>query len=193
VSVAILFHDPADPRTPGALRNRALATATADLACYAIDPPRGPFLNAAAAILDGDPEIAFVTGGGDATHPATIAALCGRSWFSHVPTVYRRSSILAAGGFDETLDGAEELELLLRLLQDGARGLVVDEPARYHRAWGPSPAPNSGEPFARAGRQLFEKHRALFDAHAASILVARERTARQLIDRIARIAMLKKG
>jgi hypothetical protein len=175
---------------PGALRNRALAAATAPYIAFAVEPPRTAFLEVAARLLDGDPAVSFVTGWGDALplrhdpspRPATVAALLGRCWFSHTPALFRRHACLAAGGFDESLPGAEELDLLLRLL-DGGRGLVVEDPVLRHRPWGTAPAPNAGDATVAAGRLLFEKHRARFEAHFAAILVAKERTVRELVER----------
>ncbi len=174
--------------SPAAMRNRALRRAHAPYVTFLDEPPTSSFYDAAARLLDARPELAFVTGWGDAVpsrldpepRPATVKALIGRPWFGQVPTVFRHAAWHQVGGFDERLDGVEELDLWLRLLGEDRGGLVVETPELRHAPWGPAPPASAREP---AARRLFEKHRALFERELEGILLARERTVRELVDR----------
>jgi hypothetical protein len=170
---------------PARARNHALARTTAPYVAFFDPPGAAAFCDAAARLLDAHPEIDFVTGWGEglpaAGQPpqsASLAALVGRPWFSPVPTLFRRAAWQAAGGYDEALVAGEELDLALRLLESGRGGLVLAWP-HLAPAWGGWPAAADCE---SAAARLFAKHRGRLEQQLADVLVAKERTVRELVE-----------
>lgn len=76
----------------------------------------------------------------------------------------RRRAFERVGGFDEELGGAQDVDLVVRLLREGSRYTVVDEPLVTMRKHGGAriTTDRAGKQVAR--RQLYEKHRAWLPA-----------------------------
>lgn len=157
--------------SPGAARNKFVAGTRAPLIAFSHSGERPKFLAVAATALDRRPDWQFVVAGnaGDPREADPIELLA-RSWFAHSMLLMRR----ALGAFDESLDGAEQLDLLLRALADGRRGAVICGGELGARPFAGGRASEAG------ARKLLERHRALFAARAADAVVAKERELREL-------------
>jgi hypothetical protein len=121
-----------------------------------------------------DPELAFVTAGSawPTGEPGRVSScrtadLLGRPQLLW-PTLFRDEAAL--GGRDPSLGELAELELCLRALAAGRRGLVLDEPPQHPAAAAP--------PGALA--QLWARHRALIQAELPEVLAAKERWLRAI-------------
>jgi hypothetical protein len=176
------------PSTP-ASRNAAVAAASADYFVFLDARAReSSFLAPACRLLDRAPEVAFVSTWASGlparpdsvARPLTIDDLLARSWLTHVPTVIRKDAWARAGGFDELMIGCDDVDLLLRLLQNGV-GLGLADPFLHDRAWG-DPFDWLDERAEAALRRLFEKHRRLVEEHWEGALLGKERMARELFE-----------
>jgi hypothetical protein len=124
--------------------------------------------------LAGDLELAFVTAGSawPEGEPGRVsvcraADLLGRPLLRW-PTVFRDEPAL--GNRDASLGELAELELCLRALASGKRGLVLDAPPLHPAAAAP--------PGALA--QIVARHRALVEAELPDVLAAKERWLRAI-------------
>jgi len=117
--------------------------------------------------------------------PVTLAGCLANSGAVSDPVVVRRHDWKDAGGFDESLDALEGLDLWLRLLAQGRAIAMVPEPlasyvvergALYRREW-------DADVRAEAMTRLLHKHRALFDTHVAGVLAEREARLLPMADR----------
>jgi hypothetical protein len=171
-----------------ASRNAAVSAARADRFVFVGELPPAQLLAPACALLDRRPDVACVTawvdglpGRGSVATPLGIADLLARPWIPHAPTVMRKDAWLRAGGFDESLTGCEDVDLLLRVLLGGDVVLGLADPGLHDRAWGP------GFDWLTDGagavvRRLYEKHRALFEARWDAALLGKERIVRELYE-----------
>jgi peptidoglycan/xylan/chitin deacetylase (PgdA/CDA1 family) len=103
----------------------------------------------------------------------------------HTSSLFRRDAWIQAGRFDEALPALEHTDLWLRLLADGAFGVVIPAPllkrtirsdALYRRTWG---LPE----YRRAVATLAERHRSKVTALAGSVLEARDRALHEVTER----------
>jgi hypothetical protein len=170
-------------------RDAAVRAARAEY-CVFVDPADAldsSFLEQACRLLDRDPALVFVTSWVDGVplHHDSVAraidaaALLARPWFAHVPTVFRRAAWERAGGFDESLAAAADVDLLVRVLADGGAALGLAEARLRDRAWGP-PFDWETEGAAAVARRFCDKHRALIEAHWEAVLLGKERITREL-------------
>ena len=135
-------------------RNLGLAETTAPLAVLldgddAFEPR---YLELAADVLRDREDLSFVCCAlqafGRASYrwkppPYTVAEALGRGACGHISTVFRREVWERNGGFDESLPAYEDVDFWLRALQQGYRGVILDEAlvryrvrkaSRYHSA-----------------------------------------------------------
>jgi peptidoglycan/xylan/chitin deacetylase (PgdA/CDA1 family) len=188
------------PATPGAARNAGVRRSTGDavLVVEAGVLPSARFMEAAATALSDEHRPAFVTalsgfaprapaepGAEDeAPAPAAMPDLLASPFGVSGGGLFERRAFDACGGFDESLPALVEWDLLIALLETGRHGLLLPTSLA---AWRPDglPAARSFRPERHlpAVRQIFVKHRACFERHAAEVLTARERIAKALWDR----------
>lgn len=136
----------------GALRNRGAALARADLVAFVDSDVElaADWLQQAVSILD-DRRVVAAGALPGVPEPATWvqeawdAHQRGRRpvgrpspvpWLPSMNLLVRRQDFMAAGGFDETLETAEDVDLCYRL---GARGTIVCQPAMHAIHWGEAP------------------------------------------------------
>lgn len=134
-------------------RNRAIAAARAPLIALldGDDLFEPDYLTIMMAAIEADPGIGFATC--DATNfgipereghlfsrhasqaaPVTLDRVLSRAFNVYIGSVIRRSAFDAVGGFDASLRSAEDLDLWIRLLEAGWRGVYVSRPlGRYRR------------------------------------------------------------
>lgn len=121
-----------------------------------------------------DPELAILSGTvaefegtptritGQRTLPSGYGDICRfsrkRSPFNHPAVMYRKSAVLAAGGYDESYPYFEDYDLWIRMLQNGFRGENLREPILYMRAGLGMYRRRSGPDYAR---MLLHFHRSL--------------------------------
>lgn len=112
----------------------------------------------------------------DELPPVTLAGCLADSGAVSDPVVIRRGDWESAGGFDESLDVLEALELWLRFLSGGRAiamvpqvlaSYVVEHGALYLRAW-------DADRRASDMSRVLHVHRGLFEAHVAGVLAGRE-------------------
>ena len=90
----------------------------------------------------------------------------------------RRAALDAVGGFDETfLDGCEDWDLWITMIEQGYRGVILPEFLfRYRRRAGSmSQVMMQGDTHPGLYRRLVAKHAASYRSHLAPLLVRRER------------------
>ncbi len=94
--------------------------------------------------------------------PAAYPDICRfsrkRSPFNHPAVMYRKSAVLAAGGYDESYPYFEDYDLWIRMLQTGFRGENLREPILYMRAGTGMCRRRSGPDYAR---RMLHFHRSL--------------------------------
>jgi hypothetical protein len=146
-----------------------------------------PFLGQACYLLDKEPGVDFVSGwrrgpfdrADDEALPCEPWHLLARPWLAQVPTLFRRTLWEELGGFDEALGLAQPLDLWLRALGAGKRGLALDAGLGSAIPFGREALPARDEAQACLGA-LFAKHRALVEANLERVVVERERVVRAL-------------
>jgi peptidoglycan/xylan/chitin deacetylase (PgdA/CDA1 family) len=135
------------------------------------------YLETAAARLDADPALGFVSCVGPAgprtevtwqAPECTLADQLGRPRV--LCTMFRRTVWDAVGGLDPTLPACEEVDARVAALVRGFRGEVLDDPPLIRRR---QPPVEPGA-FAGAMRAIYLKHAAAVAASARGILLARE-------------------
>ncbi len=181
---------------PGAVRNAGVLAASGDLlVCVEEgDTLRAGFCEDARRALDSNPNLGFVLAPG-VTEPGDeplvpelpidfdTRTLLGTTWCAPAALLFRRALWNAAAGFDEELDSLEHYDFLLRVVQAGGRGVVLDRPALRHAAARDARYRHDlDEARYRAGlAAVFDRHRAALDADPAAVLFEREKTLRQLV------------
>ncbi|HTO11120.1 MAG TPA: glycosyltransferase, partial [Candidatus Binatia bacterium] len=142
------------------------------------------YLERAAARLDADPGLHFVSCAMQAAHrpesvwrpPAcTLAEQLGRGAL-HISTLVRRTVWDAVGGLDPALPVCEDTDFWVAALARGFRGEVLEEPLLIY---GRRPGSRSqrgfvADVYAGAMRAIYLKHAPAVAANARSILLARE-------------------
>jgi SAM-dependent methyltransferase len=112
----------------------------------------------------------------DGVAAVTLAACASCSDVVDSTALVRRRDWLSAGGFDESLETLEDLDLWLSLLSRGREIAVVPHPlvsyiverdALYRRGWEPDAR-------ARAMVRVLEKHGGVFEPLVADVLADRE-------------------
>jgi GT2 family glycosyltransferase len=135
-----------------AARNRAIAASRAPLIALldGDDQYRPDYLERMVATIRAAPDLGLVSC--DATYTGqpsregrrfseyhaqagapTLAALLDRRFNVFVAAIMRRETFEAAGGFDESLPGAEDFDLWIRILEQGWRVAQVPEPLAIYR------------------------------------------------------------
>jgi len=177
---------------PGA-RNAGLAQTRGRYVCMldADDVLEPEMLARSVAALDGDPSVAFVShwlrAYGDETWEwrpvsCTLPALLDMNTVNGAALV-RRAALEAIGGFDETfVDGCEDWDLWISLVERGYPGIILPEFLfRYRRRAGSmSRTMMQGDRHPRLYQRLAAKHAASYEAHLEMLLVRRARDEQHL-------------
>lgn len=158
---------------PSAARNRGIAAATTPYVSMldGDDRYRADYLELMVAALESDPRLGFVTSdalmfGNPAfegklfssmqsqTGPITLERVIRRQFNVCGGSIVRREVMEAVGGYDERLRSAEDLDLWIRILEQGWQGARVDAPLiEYRRRAGSLSATSLS--LARWDRQTF--------------------------------------
>jgi glycosyltransferase involved in cell wall biosynthesis len=171
---------------PGA-RNEGIRQTAGPYVCTldADDRLEKTYFEKAAAVLDRDPSVAFVSHWlrtfGDEEREwrpesADFPALLDMNSINGAALV-RREALMAVGLFDETMrDGCEDWDLWISMVERGLQGVILPEVLFFYRR-----RPDSmsrvmmqGDTHVGLYRRLIEKHRASFETHLVELLLRRE-------------------
>jgi glycosyltransferase involved in cell wall biosynthesis len=185
-----------DNRGVAAAKNLGIRETSAPYVCTvdADDRLAPTWLETAAARLDADPGLAFVSHWfrtfGDETWPwqptaCDLPALLEANTVSGAAVV-RRSALEAVGGFDETFrHGCEDWALWLAMVERGLRGVIVPEVMlEYRRRAGSITRVMLDGAYLVNVRRLLDRHADAYRTHAPAILAAREARTARLLDEI---------
>jgi peptidoglycan/xylan/chitin deacetylase (PgdA/CDA1 family)/glycosyltransferase involved in cell wall biosynthesis len=181
-----------DNRGPGAARNLGVRLTSAPYVVRldADDLLAPTYLERLSDVLDTRPDLEFVTCAlkafGDADYtwtppPNTFVDILTRGG-PHVSTMFRRTAWERVGGFHEALEGYEDQDFWLSIVESGGRGEVLLEPlllyrvregSRYQRAIQPERA-------SRRVRVIGERHKASLQQHYKELLLEHERFLQDL-------------
>ncbi|HMD37383.1 MAG TPA: trifunctional glycosyltransferase/class I SAM-dependent methyltransferase/polysaccharide deacetylase [Vicinamibacterales bacterium] len=176
-----------DGRGPSAARNLGARETSSDYLVWldADDVLEPAYLDEAAARLDGDRSLEFVTCAmrafGDAdyswrpSNPTFVDAIA-TGGVPHASTMMRRSLWARLGGFDETLSSFELFDFWATAFERGARGIVIDEPLLRYRVRAGSGYRRSiqTDTYLARMRHFYGKHREAVERHGPELLVGRE-------------------
>ncbi len=100
------------------------------------------------SILEFEGDISNITGRRELplTQDEIIAFSKKRNPFNHPSVMFRKASVLAAGGYDSNFPYFEDYDLWIRMLMNGARAANIEEPLLYMRT-------NEGMFLRRGGRE----------------------------------------
>ena len=143
------------------------------------------YLERAAAILEGNQALAFVSCGMTCFGAATATWYPGPpdliesmvNGVVHVSSMFRREVWEAVGGFDESFRAHEEVDFWTRVLEHGFRGEVLAQPLLRYRI-------RTGSMYQSAIRRerhldlmerFYRKHHATISTNAETLLAAKER------------------
>ena len=173
---------------PARARNVAIEHATGDYLCAldADDKLAPGYFTKAAAILDADPSITFVSSWlqmfgdedtlwkQDRCDLPTLLAECTVC----TAALVRRPAVVSVGGFDAALpaNGYEDWDLWLSLVERGFRGVILPEVMFYYRrrAGSVSTVACEGETHLTLWRALIAKHRESYGRHLFEVLHRKE-------------------
>ena len=174
-------------RGAASARNRGAQLTAADYLVWldADDVLEPGYFEAAAARLDADAALDFVSCAmrafGDASYtwtpstPAFVEAVA-TGGVPHASTMIRRALWDRTGGFDEALASFELLDFWATALEQGARGVVLDEPLLNYRV-------RSGSGYRRSIQDatyrerldhFYRKHRDAVNRHGLDLILAKE-------------------
>jgi glycosyltransferase involved in cell wall biosynthesis len=172
---------------PGA-RNAGIRQTSGPYVCAldADDRLERTYFEKAAAVLDRDPSVAFVShwlrtfGEGDGADwtptDADFPVLLDRNTINGAALV-RRDALVATGLFDETMrQGCEDWDLWIGMVERGLRGVILPEVLFFYRrrADSMSRVMMEGDTHVDLYRYIVEKHRPTFESHLVDLLVRRE-------------------
>jgi len=183
-----------------AARNLGIAHASGEYICAldADDRLRPAWLERATALLNADPELAFVShwvqAFGDRSFTWTpvrcdLAALLDCNVVNGA-ALFRRSLIQRVGGFDESMrEGCEDWEFWIRVTEQGHIGAIVPELLYDYRQRPDSMSRSMTETevFTRLYGELVDKHRPSFERHLLDLVLRREWMFRDVCQRIDRL------
>jgi peptidoglycan/xylan/chitin deacetylase (PgdA/CDA1 family)/SAM-dependent methyltransferase len=180
---------------PGVLRNAGVRASTAPY--FAIldgsEEPRPEYLSHACRALEEAPHAGFATTpvvdsiasaliADVGSHTIDLPTILGSPWSIACAALIRRASLDRCGGFDESLPAFVEWDCFLTLAENGEHGLL-QSPALLERYGADDVRMRQTLRVDRhlpAVRRILAKHRASFDAHAASVLPDRDRIAKAI-------------
>jgi glycosyltransferase involved in cell wall biosynthesis len=177
-----------DNRGLAAARNLAIARTTGRYLCAldADDTLAPGYFEKAVSILDADPSLTFVSAWVQAFGEETwlwkqdrcdLPALLGECTVMTAALV-RREAVTGAGGYDGAmpLQGDEDWDLWLSLVERGHRGMIIPEPLLNYRQRAGSMRRLSEDGAARVEqvRYLVRKHEASYRAHRVDVLLQRD-------------------
>src|SRR5579872_6412205 len=143
------------------------------------------YLAAAAALLDADADLDFVSCAirafGEATYtwrpacPTFVEMISNGAW-PHASTMIRRRLWETVGGFDETLPLFELLDFWASAFTRGSRGVVIDEPLLNYRVRAGSRYQRMIQPATYVSQlaRFYGKHRAAIDRHGLDLIKGKE-------------------
>ncbi len=176
-------------------RNMAISAARGEYICAldADDRLHPEYIEKAVAILDADPDVAFVSSWletfGDEQWTwkqdrCDLATLLGECTVCTAALV-RTSAVLAVGGFDEHMpdQGYEDWDLWISLVKRGFTGTIIPEVMFYYRrrAGSMSSICCSGDPHQRLMRYLVGKHHESYDLHLLEVLGRKDRDTAEVL------------
>jgi glycosyltransferase involved in cell wall biosynthesis len=168
-------------------RNFAVAQSEGEYLC-ALDPDDKldrTYFEKAVAILDAQPEIAFVscwlqtfgdenwTWKQERCDLPMLLAECTVA----TPALVRKAAVLTVGGFDEAITpGFEDWALWLSLVECGFQGTILPEVLFHYRRRPNSLSQNylQGVPHLNAIRHLLQKHAASYTKHLFEVLLKKD-------------------
>ncbi len=176
-----------DGRGASAARNLGARSTSADYLVWldADDVLEPGYFEAAAARLDADPQLEFVSCAmrafGAASYvwtpspPAFVDAVA-TGGVPHASTMMRRALWQRTGGFDESLPSFELLDFWASALDGGASGIVLDEPLLRYRVRPGSGYRRSIEDRTYRARleHFYAKHRPAVERHGTDLILAKE-------------------
>jgi peptidoglycan/xylan/chitin deacetylase (PgdA/CDA1 family)/glycosyltransferase involved in cell wall biosynthesis len=176
--------------TPGGIRN-AGAAAASGLYVAVVDGAEAldtEYVRLARAALDESPQHGFVVAPGELAagldrpeRLVDLPFLLSSPWATSAVPIVRRTAIEQAGGFDESLPGLVEWDLLLTLSERGWSGeLLAARALRYTQDDVRLREALRTDRYLPAIRRVFAKHAASFERHASRVLSDREAIARRL-------------
>ncbi len=174
-------------RGVGAARNLGARLSAAEYLVWldADDALEPGYFAAAAARLDADPDLAFVTSAlrafGRASYtwkpsaPTFVDAI-STGGVPHASTMIRRRLWEDVGGFDEELPSYELLDFWATALEQGFHGVVLDEPFLNYRIRADSGYRRSIRPevFRARMAHFYAKHRPAVERHGLDLIVAKD-------------------
>ncbi len=189
---------PGSDLMPGALRNAGVRASTAPY--FAIfdgsEEPDPPYLRHVREALDAAPRAGFsATPVGDSIaaalatdvdhRTADLPLILASPWSIASTGLIRRASFDRCGGFDESLPDLVEWDCFLTLAENGEPGILVTPTLLARHSTDDARMRQSlrADRHLPAVRRILAKHRTSFDAHAASLLCDRDRTARAIWQR----------
>jgi peptidoglycan/xylan/chitin deacetylase (PgdA/CDA1 family)/glycosyltransferase involved in cell wall biosynthesis/SAM-dependent methyltransferase len=103
--------------------------------------------------------------------PCDLVELLARGGELHVGSMWRRSSWLQVGGYDETLPAFEDWDFWISACEKGLRGIVLDEPLLYYRMRSGSRSDQglNSDTYIRAVTAIAKKHETTLVQHAEAI------------------------
>ena len=143
------------------------------------------YVEVASAMLNADPEVAFISCGmtcfGTASDvrtplpPDVVDSMV--QGVPHVSSMFRRAMWEVVGGFDESFDAHEEVDFWTRVLSNGFSGHVIDAPLLRYRIRSDSMYQSAVRPDRHRGlmTRFYRKHHEMITTHAAKLLGAKER------------------
>jgi glycosyltransferase involved in cell wall biosynthesis len=181
----------------GAARNAGIAMAAGDYLCAldADDRLEPTYFEKAAALLDADPSIAFVscwlrTFGDEAWEwTPDRCDLPTLLWEDTVLTaaLVRRGAVVAAGGYDTQMPvpGHEDWDLWLTLVERGQQGAILPEVLFNYRRRAGSMSTNcwNGPGHLPLWRYQIAKHRETYRAHLSDVLLHQDADTASLLRR----------
>jgi peptidoglycan/xylan/chitin deacetylase (PgdA/CDA1 family) len=164
----------------------ATLTSSEYLVCLDADDFFEPtYFEAAAARLDGNPELDFIScalrGFGAASYVwspslTTFVDAAATNAVPHASTMIRRRFWQKIGGFDESIPSFELLDFWASAIEQGARGEVLEQPFLNYRVRTGSGYRRSIQTTAYRSllEQFYAKHRAAVERDARGLIVAKE-------------------
>lgn len=114
------------------------------------------------AILEFEGDISNITGRRDLplTHDEIVEFSRKRNPFNHPSVMFRKSAVLAAGGYNSDFPYFEDYDLWIRMLMNGARAANIEEPLLYMRTDEGMFLRRGGKEY---GRIMLNYHRSLME------------------------------
>jgi glycosyltransferase involved in cell wall biosynthesis len=186
-----VIHSP--NRGLSAARNLGIRQTTGDYVCSldADDRLHPEWIERAVAVLDSDPEVAFVSHWLDTfgdEHWDWKPVRCDLAMLLDINVIngaalVRRGIVEDAGGFDDSMrDGCEDWEFWIRVMERGHKGVILPEVLYHYRRRHESMSRRMKRDglHPRLYAQIVERHSRSYEAHLLDLLLRREWTIANL-------------